>query len=43
MFAQKYPDVEIIRQVMDNPNTHKKKSFYEAGSVFRKQKGFRTR
>jgi ferredoxin len=33
MFAQKYPDIEIIRQVMDNPNTHKEKLFYEAGSV----------
>jgi len=41
MFAQKYPDIEIIRPVMDN--THKEKSFYEAGSVFKKQKGFRTR
>ena len=43
MFAQRYPDVEIVRQVMDNPNTNKEKSFYEAGSVFRKQERFRTR
>ena len=29
----KYPDVENIRLAMDNLNTHKEKSFYEAGSV----------
>ena len=28
----KYPDVENIRLVMDNLNTHKEKSFYEAFS-----------
>jgi len=43
MLAQKYQDVEIIRQVMDNLTTNKEKSFYEVGSVFRIQKGFRTR
>ena len=30
---EEYPDVETIRLVMDNLNTHKEKSFYEAGSV----------
>ena len=30
---EEYPDVENIRLVMDNLNTHKEKSFYEAGSV----------
>ena len=29
---EEYPDVEIIRLVMDNLNTHKEKSFYEAFS-----------
>ena len=30
---EEYPDIENIRLVMDNLDTHKEKSFYEAGSI----------
>ncbi|RZB29510.1 MAG: hypothetical protein AEth_00986 [Candidatus Argoarchaeum ethanivorans] len=33
MLVDEYPDVEVIRLVTDNLNTHKEKAFYEMGSI----------
>lgn len=33
LIDEEYPDVEVIRLVIDNLNTHKEKSFYETFSI----------